>query len=67
MKQSAMKKRKKNRWRWLIQFRLRTMLILMAIIAAMCGWYLKPEQREWPLVGGVMKILERFRTEDTDN
>ncbi len=52
---------KKRRRRW-FQFSLRGLLVLVALTAAACAWWLRPETRQSPLAGGILTLREQLRT-----
>ncbi len=51
-------KRQKQRW---LQFSLRFLLLLMALAAVGCWWFLRPESEDLVLVEGALKVRQQYR------
>ena len=52
---------KRRGWRWLMQFSLRTLLLLMTLAAVGCWWFLRPEARDEELAGPYLKLWRQVR------
>lgn len=51
-------KRRRRRW---LQFSLRFLLLVMALAAVGCWWFLRPESEDLVLAGGAMKVRQQYR------
>jgi antitoxin component YwqK of YwqJK toxin-antitoxin module len=52
-----------RRWlRWLTQFSLRTLLILVTLSAVACWWFLQPTSKDEELAGPRLKLRRQVRT-----
>jgi hypothetical protein len=54
------------RWRYFVQFSLRSLLIFMTGAAIACWWFLQPQIREEPLGGTALRVRRQIRLVKTD-
>jgi hypothetical protein len=54
-------KPKRRRWRFLTQFSLRSLLVLVTLVAALCWWFLRPEARDEQLADKYLTLRRQVR------
>jgi hypothetical protein len=54
------------RWRFFLQFSVRSLLILMTAAAALCWWFLKPQNRIEPLGYSLLQLRREVRLVKVD-
>lgn len=61
-----MANQKRGHFRWL-RFSIRSVLIVTLVAAIVCAWWLQPEKREVPFVGGAMVLQQSYKHTSDDN
>jgi MORN repeat protein len=57
---------RRPRWRWLVQFSLRSLLIFMTLAAVACWWFFQPKVREEQLGQSPLRIRRQIRLQKFD-